>query len=152
AAMYLSRVIPVYVKQCRAIVTKMALNSKWQGPLLAQATAHIDALEKAESNTHRGSPADTGIRNDALALVQSDMPQLKAMVQATANSDPANAESIIESAGMSVVKRVVKPKPPLAARQGKVPGAGDLAAKQVKGALIYEWQMSTNQTDWTDLP
>jgi hypothetical protein len=152
AAMHLSRVIPVYVKQCQAIVTKMATNSKWQGPLLTQATANIAALAEAEKNTHKGAPEQTALRNEALAQVQSDMPQLKALVQATANADPANAQSIIESSGFDVVKRVIKPKPPLQAKQGKVPGVAGLYAKSVKGALIYQWQMSLDQKVWSDIP
>jgi hypothetical protein len=152
AALKLSRVIPVYVKQCQAIVTKMANNSKWQGPLLTQATAHIEALAEAEKNTHKGSPANTALRNDALKLVRADMPQLKAMVQGTADNDPANAQSIIEGAGMSVLKRNITPKPPLAAKHGKVPGAAGLRAKRVKGALIYQWEMSGDQKVWSDLP
>jgi hypothetical protein len=151
-ALLLSKVIPVYIKQCQAIVTKMASNSKWQGALLTQATAHIAALAVAEQNTHKGSPAETAIRNDALALVRSDMVQLKAMVQGTADADRANAQSIIESSGMSVLKRIFKPKPPIAAKQGKVPGSASLHAKAVKGARIYQWQMSGDQKSWTDLP
>jgi hypothetical protein len=148
----LSRLIPVLIKQCQAIVAKMALNSKWQGTLLTQATAHIAALAVAEQNTHKGSPADTAIRNDALAVVRSDMTQLKAMVQGTADADRANAQSIIDGSGMGVLKRILKHKPPIAAKQGKVPGEAILHAKAVKGARIYQWQMSSDQKSWTDLP
>src|SRR5262249_40862896 len=63
-----------------------------------------------------------------------------------------NAQSIIESSGMSMVKRVIQPKPPIAAKRGLVPGTASLYAKAVKGALIYQWQMSGDQKSWTDLP
>jgi hypothetical protein len=152
AALYLSRMIPVYLKQCQAIAAKMAQISKFQGTLLTQATANIEALAKAEQKTHKGSPADTALRNDALALVQSDMAALKALVQSAADADLANAQSIIESSGMGVVKRVFPPKPPLAAKHGEVPGAAGLHAKKVQGALVYQWQMSSDQKAWGDLP
>jgi hypothetical protein len=151
-ALNLSRVTAVYVKQCEAIVTKMAANSKWQGALLTQATAHVADLAEAQTATHKGSPKDTATRNDALGLVRSDMRQLKAMVQASADADPLNAQTIIESSGMSWVKRVIPPKPPLAVKHAKVPGASNLYAKKVKGALIYQWQMSADQKSWSDLP
>lgn len=152
-ALYLSAVVATLIKQCQAIVSQMAQNSLWQGnTLLALATAHIAELALAEQATHKGSPADTAKRDDALDLVRSDMRQLKAMVQAAADADLANAKTIIEGAGMSFVTRVLKPKQPLAVRLGEVPGAAILSAKLVKGALIHEWQMSSDQKSWSDLP
>ena len=53
---------------------------------------------------------------------------------------------------MSVAKRVLTPKPPLAAKHSQVPGGGMLSAKRVDGALIYQWQMSNDQKTWADLP
>src|ERR1700733_4028228 len=151
-ALYLSRCIPVYTSQCQAIVTKMATNSKWQGALLTQATAHIAALAAANQSTHKGAEDDTAVRNDALRLVKSDMRQLKAMVQGTADADMANAQSLIEGSGMGIVKQVHAPKPPIAAKHGKVPGVANLYAKAVKGALIYQWEMSSDAKSWSDLP
>jgi hypothetical protein len=152
-ALRLSNVVAVLIKQCQAILSNMANNSKWQGAqLLVQAAPHLAALATAEQATHKGSPADTAARDDALKLVRSDMRQLKALVQAAADADPANAKSIIEGAGMNVVKRVRQSKPPLAVKFAMIPGAASLSAKRVKGALIYQWQMSTDQKSWSDLP
>src|SRR5262249_42446049 len=81
-----------------------------------------------------------------------DMRQLKALVQATVDSDPANAQTIIESSGMSIAKRVIVHKPPFAVKHTKVPGAAGLHAKKVKGGFAYQWQMSTHRKTWVDLP
>jgi hypothetical protein len=53
---------------------------------------------------------------------------------------------------MSIAKKAMRNKPNLAAKHGKVPGAAGLRAKAVKGALLYQWQMSMDQKSWSDLP
>jgi hypothetical protein len=152
AAIYGSRKIPRYVVQCRAIVTRMEAIAQLQSPLLAQALDDIDALDEAEQATHKGSPAETADRNAKLLVVRCDMLQLKAIVQGAADADFANAAVLIESSGMSVVKRVVRTKPQLAAKYGKVPQVVVLCAKAFKGQGSYQWQMSLDGTTWLDLP
>lgn len=153
-ALYASKSVPQFVKLCRAIVAKMTGNAYFPSPTpaLTLVLAHIDALDTAEQATHKGSPAATTDRNAKLMVVRSDMRQLKACVQIVADANIADSQLIIESAGMAVVKKTIRTKPNLAARYGKVPTAVVLHAKAVKGRVWYQWQMSTDEKAWTDLP
>lgn len=152
AALYGVRKTTAYSAQVRAIVGKMSAVAKLQTPLLAQTTTDLNALDAAQQLAHKGSPAQTADRNAKLKVVQSDARQLKAFVQSVADADLLNAQSIIESSGMSVAKKPLRTKPDLAATVGKVPTTATLSAKALKSKVAYQWQMSVDQKTWTDLP
>jgi hypothetical protein len=152
AALKMTTKVAGYANQCSAIVAKMGLVAKLQSPLLAQATTNIAALMIAEQLAHKGSPAQTADRNAKLEVVKADMRQLKALVQGAVDADLANAQVLIESAGMSVAKRTVRSKPPFAVKQGKVTGTAILVAKAVGRRASYEWLTSSDQKTWNALP
>jgi hypothetical protein len=153
-ALNLSRQIPLYTKECRAILGKMMPNPLFAdaAPFLAKMSSDVDALDAAEQATHDGPKGTVSGRNDKLLVVKADMRQLKAIVQSAADANPAEAKTIIESAGMNVVKRVVNVKADITAKNGKIPGTVNLYARAVKGRASYQWQVSTDQHTWTDLP
>src|SRR5580700_6089601 len=124
AALYGSRVVTTYVKECRTVVTKMTGNAYFPTttPLLSLVSTHLDALEAAELAAHKGPKGSTAVRNDALLVVRGDMRQLMACVQIAADADITHAQTIIESAGMYVAKSRARAKPALAARYGSVSG------------------------------
>jgi hypothetical protein len=154
AAMYASERVPVYLKECRTVVTKMTGNMYFVSLNLdlAQVTLHLDNLDDAEQAAHHGPKGSAAKRNDALLVVRGDMRQLRSGVQLVADSDITHAQAIIESAGMYVWTRAVTSKPDLAARYGGAPGLVLLDAKAFIGQGSYEWQMSTAPGVWTDLP
>jgi len=152
AALKSTRKISGYGTQCESVVAKMSASAKLQTPFLAQTTNDLKELAAAELLAHKGGPADTADRNAKLRVVQSDMRQLKAVVQAAADADPVNAAAIIESSGMTVARRAIRTKPQLAAKQGKVTTTANLVAKAVKGRASYQWQTSTDQKTWGGLP
>lgn len=154
AALNAARSCPQYVKQCRAIVARMTGNANFASPTpaLSQVSTHVDALDAAEQATHKGPPAATADRDAKLLTVRSDMRQLKAYVQSVADANVADSQVIIESAGMSVTKQAFKTKPDLAVKHGKVPTTVNLHAKASERRASYQWQMSTDQQTWTDLP
>jgi hypothetical protein len=154
AALYGSRVVTTYVKECRTVVSKMTGNAYFPTttPLLTLVSTHLDALEAAELAAHNGPKGSAAVRNDALLVVRGDMRQLKAGVQSAADADVTHAQTIIESAGMYVAKRAVTAKQVLAARYGSVPGEVNLDAKAFKGQGSYQWQMSLDGKTWSGLP
>ena len=146
--------VPHYIMQCRGIVTKMTGNPSFQSPTLdlLQVSKDIDALDAAELVTQKGPKGAVAERNARLLVVRAKMRQLKSYVQSCADADPAGAQSIIEGAGMFVMKQVAKGKAEIAARYGEVSGAVVLTVKAHKGRASYKWQMSTDQLTWSDLP
>ena len=90
-------------------------------------------------------------RDEKKQVVISDLHQLLAYVQQVANQDPANAATIIVSAGMSVRKKGTAVKPPLSVKAG-VSGTVKLVAKAAKSNRSHEWQFSTDGKTWTSAP
>jgi hypothetical protein len=73
-------------------------------------------------------------------------------VQSVANASPENADAIILSAGMSVRKATTRNKQDIAAKQGVVSGTVHVVAKAAAPRASYQWQTSTDQKTWTNLP
>ena len=154
AAVYASRIVALYVRQCRVIVTKMTGNAYVTAPVpaLAQVTKDIDALDLANQAALKGPKGSAKARNNALLVVKSDMRQLTGCVQVVCDSDITHAQTIIESCGMSVAKKAVRDKADLAVKYGAVSGLALLIARAFKGRGLHGWQMSTDEKTWTDLP
>ncbi len=137
-----------------AIIAAMTGNISFPSPspTLATVTSDSAALSSAQTvalTKAKGAAAD---RNVKLAVVVDDLRLLAAYVQGVAIGDPANAISIIESAGMSVKKpKTDTPKQDLALKHGAVSGAVDVLAKAAGPRTSYVWQWSTDGKTWTML-
>jgi hypothetical protein len=121
-------------------------------PAMDEATQHADKLdEKQAIVTTRviGAAAD---RDVAYSVVKLDICCWKAQVQLAADNNPQNAIAIIESCGFKVKHVPLYEKPVLRALKGNVPHSAKLIAKAVGKKASYEWQYSTNGTDWNNLP
>jgi hypothetical protein len=153
-ALNLARTIAQYIVECRAIVAKMSGNAYFPNLAisLALVSQHLDALDAAHKASFKGPKGTVSARKAAMYQVRSDMRQLKAAVQAAADADIANGQAIIESTGMLAVRQTRPPKPDLAAKYAGVPGLVRLVGRAFRGKGVYQWQMSTDQKTWTDLP
>jgi hypothetical protein len=120
---------------------------------LAVVTTDNNALSTAQTlatSKLKGAVAD---RNAKRVIVVSDLKQLVAYVEGVADANSADAQTIIESAGMTVKKTVTpKPKQDLALKPGPVSGAVKVVAKAAATRSSYEWEWSTDQKTWTALP
>jgi hypothetical protein len=154
AALYASRAVSEYLKECRHIVSKMTGNSYFPAPnpSLTLVTTHLDTLEDTELAAHHGPKGSIATRNVALLVVRGDMRMLKSGVQLAADADITHAQVIIESSGMYVTTRTRKGKAQLAARYGGAPGLVILDAKAIDGQGSYQWQMCSDGKTWLDLP
>ena len=122
-------------------------------PTLATFQTDIAALSAAEAAVLSRTKGAVEARNAKLLVVVGDLVNLKNYVQTTvATATPADAESIIQSAGMSVRKATLHDKPALEAKQGSVTGTVNLIAKAAAKSAAYSWQYSTDQKTWTSVP
>ena len=122
-------------------------------PSLATFQADVAALSAAEAAVLSRTKGAVETRNAKLAVVHNDLGTLKAYVQTVAAAAPtADADAIIESAGMTIRAVTQHDKPALAAKPGSVSGTVNLAAKAVGKRAAYTWQYSTDQKTWTTLP
>jgi hypothetical protein len=122
-------------------------------PTLATFEADIAALVTAETAALGRAKGAADVRNAKLAVVRADLEALKIYIQGVVDaSNPANAESIIGSAGMSIRKVTLHDKAALGVKQGSVSGTVTLSAKAAAKKAAYNWQYSLDQKTWTSLP
>ena len=122
-------------------------------PPLATFQADVAALNTAETAVLSRTKGAVETRNAKLAVVRTDLDNLKAYVQSVASmASPSDADAIIESSGLTIRKVTQNSKPALAAKQGSVSGSVNLVAKSAAKRAAYTWQYSTDQKTWTALP
>ena len=122
-------------------------------PTLASFQADVAALNTAETAVLSRTKGAAVARDAKLAVVKTDLENLKAYVQTVAAAAaPADADAIIESSGMTIRKVTLHSKPAIAAKPGSVTGTVNLAAKAPAKKAAYVWQYSTDQKTWTTVP
>ena len=122
-------------------------------PPLATFQADVAALNTAETAVLSRTKGAVETRNAKLAVVRTDLDNLKAYVQSVASmASPSDADAIIESSGLTIRKVTQNSKPALAAKQGSVSGSVNLVAKSAAKRAAYTWQYSTDQKTWTAVP
>jgi len=141
-------VIAVFIVYARAIYMAMFSNPRFvaSAAKVTVLKTDIDALEAAQVG-FKTKPQTVSIedRNNAFEKVKADLRSLRSDVQALADADPANAKSIITSAGMSWKTSSNHGKQQNGATDGDVSGSVDLTAE---GAGPHEWRWSTDGVVW----
>jgi hypothetical protein len=117
-------------------------------PPLALIRALNAALQAAEVAVLEKTRGKATLRDDRAKELRTRLIQLKGYVQSVADEDPDRAGEIIESAGMSVKRRVLPNKPPFDARPGPVAGSVRLIARAVAKEANYEWAWSLDGATW----
>jgi len=143
------RIIAVFIVYAKAIYLAMFENPIFAASAAKVANLYLDitALEIAEAGFKRTKPTHTiSERNAALEKVKADLRSLRNDVQELANDDPVNAESIIESAGMSAKDQAIHGKQQNTAKDGVESGSVELTAE---GAGHHQWRISTDEKTWT---
>ena len=113
-------------------------------PTVAALTAAIAALVAAENAALTRVKGAVVQRNAAKKTLVQLLQLLKANVQSTADADPDNALTIVESVGIGVRKPAVRKPRVFAATGGTVSGAAKLTAPSAGPRSSYEWELSTD--------
>ena len=137
-----------------SVINAMTGNASFPNPAppLATVSADLAAYEAAEAQVLTRVKGAAATRNTKYAVLRTDLEHLMANVQQVADLNPANAQSLIESAGFSIRKTTLHPKSAIKIEAGAVPGSVKLLAKAVDKRASYEWQYSTDQKTWTNAP
>jgi hypothetical protein len=154
AALYLSDHVPELIKQGRAIVKAMTGNPATPDPTpsLLVVTAALDKLEDADLATATGAVGTFQAREQQKFLVEAMLRQLEAYVQVLCAADQGQAAILILGAGMSLRKGSTRHKPELSARQDGTLALVLLVGRAARARAYYEWQWSTDQSTWSNLP
>jgi len=149
-----TKAVSRYLTACRHIVTMMTGNPNFPAPAppLSEVSAALDALAAREELAQRGGKGMVKLRDVALRNAHGKMTLLRAHVQSVANAELKKGEAIVLGAGMNVGKPRSRTKLPIEAKRGNAPGRVVLNAKALPKPVQYRWQMSLDQTTWTDLP
>ncbi len=151
AVLKISPKVKSVITFAQSVATAMSDNTTFPSPNPPLATFQTDiaALVTAETAVVARTKGAADTRNAKLAVVKSHLESLKTYVQNVVDaSSPANAESIIGSAGMAIRKVTLHDKAELAVKQGSVSGTVTLMAKAAATKAAY----STDQKTWTSLP
>ena len=146
---------PLFIAMARLILQRMTGNSYFPAPSppLVDVSAAIEALAEAEAKTLTRVSVAFPERDARRKKLERLLEHLKAHVQACADADPDNAQSIIESAGMSVKKVRPYPASVFRVKQGPVSGSVVLLAPRAAGRAGYEWGYRVaGTTAWTTVP
>jgi predicted DNA-binding ribbon-helix-helix protein len=116
AVMKLPRAVPALLRVVAALLAALA------SPLFPNAVAVIAALTKAfdtadaaETLAKTRAKGTVAARNVALAALIAEVHTAKALVQQTADANPASAAAVIAGAGMAQRKETTRSKAPFAA-------------------------------------
>ena len=116
---------------------------------LIQLGTDITAFINANTNVKNRVVGATGIRAKALGVVMTDLRNIMTMVQTKADSNPANAQAVIEGAGFFVKTSTARQKQQDGAHNTNISGTVMLTAS-LSGH--HEWEMSKDMVTATGLP
>jgi hypothetical protein len=147
--------VPRLVTYVRSIVQSMT-GSVWfpsPQPPLAAIDAALGALDTAQTATLTRAKGTTEVRDEKKLALVSLLQQLLSYIQATADANPENAASIIESAGIFVERSRPSSARVFTATPGGVSGTVVLSVPRAARGAAYEWAYSLDAgMTWTDLP
>jgi hypothetical protein len=142
----LPRRVPALIVYAQGIAERMTGNPSFPNPAptLAALNAAIAELQTAETAAQSRVKGAVSARNEKRAALVVLLQQLRAHIQSKADAEPANAVSIIQSAGVAVRKSPTRRARAFAAKQGAVSGAAKIVAVTQSRRASYEWQYSSD--------
>lgn len=147
--------VPALITYAQGIVSSMTNNAHFPQPvppLTAVATATAD-LQTAETAALARTKGAVALRNEKKTTLVSLLSQLRGYVQVTADANPENGASIIESAGLVVRKPVTRAARVFLAKPGSVSGEVKVVAPSAGHRSSYEWQYSIDGgATWLAMP
>lgn len=146
--------IPQKIVLARFIVSSMTGNGHFANPfpLLSAITAAINALEQAAIAAAGGGKDETAVMHEKEIILDGLLTNEGLYVEIIANDTPAEAESIILSAGMKPKKVTVRKAREFHAKHGEIPGQVKLSTKYFKNAaFIWQYKVTTDVA-WVSAP
>ena len=121
-------------------------------PTLDVFNTNIKSLQDAQSKVRAGGLGAAKVRDAWAKKVKKDLRKLLECVQiaADAQPNPEEAAAVILSAGMSVRGKSTRVKAPFAVKQLPVSGSVQLDARALARRAVYFWEISVDQTTWTE--
>jgi hypothetical protein len=142
------------VTHALAILKGLAGNPAYPDPVptLPAITAAVEALQASQTAALTRARGTATVRNEKREALMKLLVQLKAYIQAQADTNVENGASIIESAGVGVRKVAASRPRVFAAKAGALSGTVQLVAPTARRGS-YEWEYSTDGgKTWIAMP
>jgi hypothetical protein len=107
----------------------------------AAVKTYAQAVTDAKNKVHGAST----VRGEAYVAMVKAFDPLIAIVQAQVDAHLDQAATLAESAKMKLRKKPARTKPDFAVYDGKVSGQVHLVVRAIAGALLYYWEISSDQ-------
>jgi hypothetical protein len=155
ASLKLPNKVPALITYAQGIVKAMTGNTAFPTPTptLAAVTEAINELQTAETAALARTKGAVAVRNEKRAALVTLLQQLRGYIQTTADGNPENSASVIQSAGVALKKTPVRAKRVFAAKFGPVSGSVHLVTDAAARRASYEWQYSVDGgKTWVSAP
>jgi hypothetical protein len=143
------------ITYARVVLVALQGNDRFSNPPLPYTVFAEDivSLEEAETNAATRAKGAAALRDAKLAKVKDDLGQYRSYVQSVVLSSASSidAAALVESANMSIRRPPTRNTPEIGAKNADVSGKVILAAKSLGSAVIYSWEYSLDQENWTPI-
>ena len=139
--------VPQIIANADHYVQSMTGNTHFPAPTptLAAVNAQVLVLKAAFNTAQTRAKGASNIMHVELNTLKAMLKGLAGYVETMANANPANAENIINSAGMTAKKTAAHAPKVFSVVALKTPGVVRLNSKATRGAS-YLYEMTTDQT------
>jgi hypothetical protein len=147
--------VTALVNYGQGIVKGMTGNPAFPNPMptLAAVTMAINDLQTAETAALTRAKGTAAVRNEKRAVLAKLLLRLKAYIQAEADANVENGESIIASAGVRTRKVITRRARVFAVKAGALSGTAHLVTAPAAHRASYEWEYSTDGgKTWIPVP
>jgi hypothetical protein len=128
----------------QGIVKAMTGNPAYRDPVpnLVTITTAIAELQAAETAALTRAKGTATVRNEKKLVLVKLLLQLKAYIQAQADTNIENSGSVVQSAGVGVRKTPTHRARGFAVQAGALSGTADLVTARAASRASYEWEYS----------
>jgi hypothetical protein len=136
--------VPDLIAYAQAILKAMTGNPAYHDPVpgLGAITTATNELQVAQTAALSRAKGTATVRNEKRIALTKLLVQLKAYIQAQADTNIENSASIVEGAGVGVRKTPTRRQRVFAAQVGALSGTADLVAPRAASRASYEWEYS----------
>jgi hypothetical protein len=151
----LPRTTKELITYARAVHVALMGNDNFPNPTptLDGFAADIAALEEAETKAATRVVGAAAFRDAKKQRVKEDLDQIRCYVQSVVSTtaSPIDAAAMIKSVLMSIRKPTTRNVPAISAKNADVSGKVILAAKSLGSSVLYSWEHSLDQAQWTPI-
>jgi len=155
AILKLPRNVPTLIAIASQIIKSMTGNAYFPSPTPSPAALQgaVNDLMTAQTAAQSRTKGAVALRNEKKQALVTMLEETRTYVQTTADTNPENGPSIIESAGIALRKAPLRAPRGFHVKSGPISGSVKIVAPAAARRASYEWQYSADGgKTWVSLP